>query len=80
MVKEIEKCFKFVIKEKKIVILGTKPKFPHTGYGYIKKSHEISLNFYDVEQFIEKPDLKMAQHYFKNENFEHKCAFLAEKH
>jgi len=45
-----------------LVTLGIKPLFAHTGYGYIKRSQEITLGsqeelpIYQVERFLEKPD------------------------
>lgn len=50
-----------------IVTLGIEPTFPHTGYGYIKRSAAIDglptsdLPIYKVEKFLEKPDRTTAE-------------------
>lgn len=50
-----------------IVILGIKPASPETGFGYIKQSGVVG-NFgeFDVQQFVEKPDLETANDYLKS--------------
>jgi len=49
-------------------LIGIRPEYPETGYGYIKMGekaggladgHEV----YEVEQFVEKPDLVTAEEY-----------------
>lgn len=50
-----------------IVTFGIKPLLPETGYGYIEtkqsllKKTENGVLYYNVENFIEKPNLKKAQ-------------------
>ncbi|MEZ4867999.1 MAG: mannose-1-phosphate guanylyltransferase [Caldilineaceae bacterium] len=50
-----------------LVTLGITPTFPHTGYGYIKSSHELAASataaqpVYAVERFLEKPDQRTAE-------------------
>jgi mannose-1-phosphate guanylyltransferase/mannose-6-phosphate isomerase len=47
-----------------IVILGIKPTRPETGFGYIKQSTGVGpLGEFEVEEFVEKPDLKSAETY-----------------
>lgn len=47
-----------------ITILGIEPSRPETGYGYIKtESLTLEHDAYDVERFVEKPDLATAQTY-----------------
>ncbi len=54
-----------------LVTLGTIPKYPSTGYGYIKakgnyiKSKSKSLS---ISKFIEKPNLSTAKELIKNQN------------
>ncbi|MBK9624796.1 MAG: mannose-1-phosphate guanylyltransferase/mannose-6-phosphate isomerase [Rhodocyclaceae bacterium] len=45
-----------------IVILGITPDRPETGYGYIKTSASAEHAF-DVESFVEKPNVETAQSY-----------------
>ena len=42
-----------------LVTFGIKPRYPHTGYGYIKNNGDV------VEKFIEKPNLEKAKEYLK---------------
>jgi mannose-1-phosphate guanylyltransferase / mannose-6-phosphate isomerase len=52
-----------------LVLLGIKPHEPATGYGYIKpSSKQISggeMPVYEVEKFVEKPDLVRAQEFLQ---------------
>lgn len=50
---------------KKIILLGLKPTYPATGYGYIEYSKQLSssLPLYDIENFHEKPSNKTAELY-----------------
>lgn len=50
-----------------LVTIGIKPKFPSTGYGYIKVGHKD--RYYAVERFLEKPDLAKASKYYKDKNY-----------
>ncbi len=47
-----------------LVTFGIKPDSPHIGYGYIK-----SKNIYNVEAFVEKPDLKKAKEFLEDGNY-----------
>ncbi|EAI5067800.1 mannose-1-phosphate guanylyltransferase/mannose-6-phosphate isomerase [Campylobacter lari] len=47
-----------------LVTFGIKPDSPHIGYGYIK-----SKNTYDVEAFIEKPNLKKAKEFLEDGSY-----------
>jgi len=46
-----------------VVTLGVRPTYPATTYGYIKMSEEVTDNVFQVERFIEKPDIQRAQTY-----------------
>jgi mannose-1-phosphate guanylyltransferase/mannose-6-phosphate isomerase len=46
-----------------LVTFGIKPTRPETGYGYIKPGRHIKNTVFEVEEFVEKPDLKTAQDY-----------------
>ena len=47
-----------------IVILGIKPTRPETGFGYIKQGETVgSEGEFDVERFVEKPNLEIAEGY-----------------
>jgi mannose-1-phosphate guanylyltransferase/mannose-6-phosphate isomerase len=49
------------VSKEKIVTFGVEPDFAATGYGYIKKSQNISEHCFAIEKFIEKPDEKKAK-------------------
>ena len=55
----------------KIITIGIAPDRPETGYGYIKvnKKHQHFFGtqaLFEVEQFVEKPSLEVAQEYQKS--------------
>ncbi len=53
-----------------LVILGIKPSYPATGYGYIKAGNCLELNnAFSVEKFVEKPDEKTASQYLREGNY-----------
>ncbi|MBU1036667.1 mannose-1-phosphate guanylyltransferase [Patescibacteria group bacterium] len=53
-----------------LVLIGLKPTYTETGYGYIKLGKQLKGwgkdNFFKVESFKEKPDLKTVRRYFKS--------------
>lgn len=46
-----------------LVTIGIKPTFPSTGYGYIRSNRNTTEDYYEVEEFVEKPDLERAAEY-----------------
>jgi len=57
-----------------LVTVGITPAEPNTGFGYIKSGDEISklyknLSLYQVDKFIEKPDLATAKKYVISGNY-----------
>ncbi len=58
---------------KKILLIGINPTYPETGYGYIKLGEKIKTNLvkalFQVEKFVEKPDLVTAKHYLTKWNY-----------
>lgn len=53
----------------KIVTFGIKPNYPETGYGYIEGGEGLKGDAFAVKRFVEKPDEKTAEAYFKAGNF-----------
>ncbi|MEK7453125.1 MAG: mannose-1-phosphate guanylyltransferase/mannose-6-phosphate isomerase [Patescibacteria group bacterium] len=51
-----------------IGVIGITPKNPEIGYGYIKKGNRID-DYWEVTEFKEKPDLKMAKQYVESNNY-----------
>jgi mannose-1-phosphate guanylyltransferase len=46
-----------------IVTVGIRPSKPETGFGYIKVGRAIGEELFEVDRFVEKPDLRTAQEY-----------------
>jgi mannose-1-phosphate guanylyltransferase/mannose-6-phosphate isomerase/murein biosynthesis integral membrane protein MurJ len=64
----LEQAFNIAESTGKIVVIGIKPDYPSTGYGYIKCGDEycISLDMvYQVDEFVEKPDYKKASNFLE---------------
>jgi mannose-1-phosphate guanylyltransferase len=57
----------------KFLCIGVKTQYPETGYGYIKRGNKINCSIatavYEVERFIEKPDMKKASQFHKTEEY-----------
>ncbi|RLD06110.1 MAG: mannose-1-phosphate guanylyltransferase/mannose-6-phosphate isomerase [Chloroflexota bacterium] len=55
-----------VAEQGQLITFGIVPDKAETGYGYIKRAESFSKedNAYNVERFVEKPDLATAQKYF----------------
>jgi mannose-1-phosphate guanylyltransferase/mannose-6-phosphate isomerase len=50
-----------------IVVLGVTPTSPQTGFGYIKHNFTLGVfGEFEVNQFIEKPDIESAQNYISS--------------
>lgn len=48
-------------KDDYLVTFGIKPESPHTGYGYIRRGKGLEGGAYEVDAFVEKPDLQTAE-------------------
>ncbi|MBW5290001.1 MAG: mannose-6-phosphate isomerase, type 2 [Candidatus Ruthia sp. Asou_11_S2] len=53
----------------KLVTFGIVPTQADTNYGYIKSSEPNINGVYQVEKFVEKPNLKTAQSYLEQDNY-----------
>lgn len=59
-----------LLTEQFLVTFGVVPNKPETGYGYIKKGASLgSGSVFKIGQFVEKPDLETAQHYFQSGDY-----------
>lgn len=56
-------------REKRIVLIGVRPSYPETGYGYIKMGPRAGAETFEVEGFREKPDLETAKTYVAQPEF-----------
>jgi mannose-1-phosphate guanylyltransferase len=52
-----------------LVVIGIKPTYPATGYGYINIDRSISEEIYKVRCFAEKPDSEKAQLFFESNEY-----------
>ncbi len=53
----------------RLMTFGVVPTSPETGYGYIKCGAELDPGLYDLERFVEKPDVATAQAYLDSGNY-----------
>jgi mannose-1-phosphate guanylyltransferase len=58
-------------EQKKLVLVGVKPNYPATGFGYIKKKALLPGKdyVYLVDSFKEKPSADVAERYFQSGNY-----------
>lgn len=56
-----------------IVTIGISPSYAATGFGYIEEARQLpavkGVNLSEVRRFVEKPDLKTAEHYLASGRF-----------
>ena len=55
-------------KQGYIVTFGIKPKYPETGYGYVKTLKPYETGFI-VDKFVEKPDFETAKKYLSSGDY-----------
>ncbi|MFC0358168.1 mannose-1-phosphate guanylyltransferase/mannose-6-phosphate isomerase [Pseudofulvimonas gallinarii] len=53
-----------------LVTFGIRPLHPETGYGYIRRGDAIGSDGFEVEAFVEKPDLATAQAYLDSGRYD----------
>ena len=56
-------------RQGRLMTFGVVPSGPETGYGYIKCGATIDADLYDLERFVEKPDVDTAQAYVESGNY-----------
>jgi len=49
-----------------LVTFGVKPRSAHTGYGYVYRGSKLGDGIYEVQQFVEKPDVPTAERYLSS--------------
>lgn len=59
---------KILAQQGYLVTFGIKPDYPETGYGYIKTLKSLNTGF-EVERFVEKPDINTAQKYLESGDY-----------
>ena len=76
-IKNVEKFLKVVktglkfTENNKLVTFGVVPKSPEIGYGYIKATKPFGerIEGFNIESFIEKPDIKTAKELIKDNRY-----------
>jgi Mannose-1-phosphate guanylyltransferase len=62
-----------IAEQGKLVTIGIKPTHPETGYGYIRFAQQASeghgYQAFQVERFVEKPNLETAQNYLRDGHY-----------
>ncbi len=53
----------------RLMVFGIKPTRPETGYGYLKRGAALPGGAFELEQFVEKPELKRAEEFVKQEDY-----------
>ncbi|MEG2232343.1 MAG: mannose-1-phosphate guanylyltransferase [Lachnospiraceae bacterium] len=57
-------------QDSNLVTIGITPDYPETGYGYVKFSNRDTVGrAYEVECFVEKPNLELAKKYLATEEY-----------
>ncbi|WP_372965607.1 mannose-1-phosphate guanylyltransferase/mannose-6-phosphate isomerase [Marinobacter sp.] len=56
-------------RQGKLVTFGIVPSHAETGYGYIRQGKELEESSYNVDSFVEKPDLATAQEYLSSGDY-----------
>lgn len=67
----LEHALDYVMNHERIALLGLRPRYPATGYGYIEfnaKKSRGADDLYPVEKFHEKPAFEVAQQYLLDGN------------
>lgn len=49
------------VSENKLLTFGIKPTYPETGYGYIKAGGMLSPSLFEIDRFVEKPSVEVAE-------------------
>lgn len=67
--KVLRKAIEVAYEQDKLVTIGIRPTYPSTGYGYIHYTEGTDQAFYEVDQFIEKPNLETAKEYLERSGY-----------
>lgn len=69
--RDVRAALEYTAQHEELVTLGIRPSRPETGYGYIQMGTVIEANseFHKVKTFTEKPNLEMAEIFFRSGEF-----------
>ncbi len=76
--RDLANSIKIVEEQNIMLVLGVKPTYAETGYGYIKISRIIDKEkyLYGVKGFIEKPKEELAKYYIKLGGYYWNCGIV----
>ena len=66
--KQVEMAVEYATQDY-LVTFGITPVKPETGYGYISIKNTLSDNVFEIDEFVEKPSLEVAEFYVKSANY-----------
>lgn len=56
-----------------VIVFGVEPRYPHTGFGYIKVGKKLSkqgdVEVFKMLKFVEKPDERRARKYLRSKSY-----------
>lgn len=65
----LRKAFIAAEETDRLVTIGIQPEFAATGYGYIRYGNNWDSDCFEVEEFVEKPDLETAENYCRSGSY-----------
>lgn len=68
-IEDLKSSAKIAFEQQAFVVIGVKPRYPHTGYGHIQVSGKNLSGGLKGKKFVEKPALPLAQRYTKSPNY-----------
>ncbi|MEW6167348.1 MAG: mannose-1-phosphate guanylyltransferase/mannose-6-phosphate isomerase [Pseudomonadota bacterium] len=54
----------------RLMVFGIKPTRPETGYGYLKRGKALGDGAYELQRFVEKPDLARAEEFLGDGSYD----------
>jgi mannose-1-phosphate guanylyltransferase/mannose-6-phosphate isomerase-like protein (cupin superfamily) len=54
----------------RLMVFGIKPTRPETGYGYLKRGKALGNGAYELQSFVEKPDLVRAEEFLRDGSYD----------
>ncbi|MBT4210059.1 MAG: mannose-1-phosphate guanylyltransferase [Candidatus Komeilibacteria bacterium] len=62
-----------------MLLIGIKPQYPETGFGYIELGEEVKKNIHKVQSFKEKPGISTAKQFIESGNYLWNAAYFVFK-
>lgn len=66
---KLQKAEKIAQKEQTLNIVEVRATEPNTNYGYVKLGAQIDEDSYELDRFVEKPDLETAKKFLEDGNY-----------